>query len=97
MRDFIDVDIVVKGRVTASFNRRKNDYDNNNFPENLFPNRIFPPGSNAEKITAAGNAAKLLLLILQAMLLMMQETSLKAFLLETMLHLSTVFQKLMGH
>ena len=38
-------------------NLRKNNYNNNDFPDALFPN-IFPPGSTAEQITNARNAAK---------------------------------------
>ena len=56
--DFSDAYIAVEGKVTASFNPRKNDYDNNDFPDALFPNRILPPGNTAEKINAAINAAK---------------------------------------
>ena len=58
LRDFSDVYIVVEGKGTASFNPRKNDYDNNDFPDALFPNRIFPPGNTAEQINAPINGAK---------------------------------------
>ena len=50
--------IVVEGKVTASFNPRKSDCDNNDFPNAIFPNCIFPPGNTAEQVTAARNAAK---------------------------------------
>ena len=56
--NFNDAYIVVEGKVTASFNPRKDDYGANDFPNNLFPNRIFPPGSTAEQIAAARNATK---------------------------------------
>ena len=55
--DFSDAYIVVEGKGTASFNPRKNDYDNNDFPDALFPNRIFPPGNTAEQINAAKTAS----------------------------------------
>ena len=55
--DFSDVYIVVKGRVTASFNSRRADYVSNDFPDALFPDHIFPEGSSAEQITAARKAA----------------------------------------
>ena len=48
----------MEGKVTASFNPRKNDYDNNHFPDTLFPNCVFPPGSTAEQTTTPRNAAK---------------------------------------
>ena len=94
--DFSDAYIVVNGRATASFNPRKNDYNNNDFLDALFPNNIFPDGRTADQITNARNAAKNTAVNAAKMLLMMQETLLKTFLLETMLHLSNVFQKLMG-
>ena len=56
--DFSGAYIVVEGKVTASFNPRKSDYDNNDFPDALFPNYIFPPGNTAEQVTAARNVAK---------------------------------------
>ena len=56
--DFSDAYIVVKGRVTASFNPRRADYVSNGFPDALFPDNIFPEGSSAEQITAARNAAR---------------------------------------
>ena len=58
LRDFRDAYIVVEGKFTASFNPRKNDYGNNDFTDAFFSNCIFPPGSAAEYITAARNAAK---------------------------------------
>ena len=93
--DFDDAYIVVEGKVTASFNPRKDDYGANDFTDNLFPNRIFPSGSTAELLQEM--LLKLLLLMSQTMLLMIQETLLKVFLLKMMLHLSTAFQKLMDH
>ena len=63
--DFSDAYIVVNGRATASFNPRKNDYNNNDFLDALFPNNIFPDGRTADQITNARNAAKTLLLMLQ--------------------------------
>ena len=56
--DFSDTYIVVKGRVTASFNLRRVDYVNNDFLDALFPDNIFPEGSSAEQINAARNAAR---------------------------------------
>ena len=56
--NFNDAYIVVEGKVTASFNPRKDDYGANDFPGNLFPNIIFLPGGTAEQISAAWNAAK---------------------------------------
>ena len=93
--DFDDAYIVVEGKVTASFNPRKDDCGANDFTDNLFPNRIFPSGSTAELLQEM--LLKLLLLMSQTMLLMIQETLLKVFLLKMMLHLSTAFQKLMDH
>ena len=54
--DFSDAYIVVKGRVTASFNPRAN-YVSNDFPINLFLFSIFPRRSSAIQIIAARNAA----------------------------------------
>ena len=48
----------MEGKVTASFNPRKDDYGANDFPDNLFPNTIFLPGGTTEQISAAWNAAK---------------------------------------
>ena len=48
LRDFRDAYIVEEGKFTATFNPRKNDYDNNDFTDAFFPDRIFPPGSAAE-------------------------------------------------
>ena len=56
--DFSDAYIVVKGRVTASFNPRRVDYVNNDFSDALFPDNIFPEGISAEQITAVRNAAR---------------------------------------
>ena len=56
--NFHDAYIVVEGKVTASFNSRKDDYGANDFPNNLFPNRMFPTGISAEQVTAARNATK---------------------------------------
>ena len=42
--DLIDVYIVVKGKVTDSFNPRRGSYDNDDFPDDHFPNNIFPEG-----------------------------------------------------
>ena len=51
--DFSDVFFVVEGKVTGSFNPRKNDYDNNDFSDTLFFIFFFPPRS-----TTARNAVK---------------------------------------
>ena len=51
--NFNDAYIVVEGKVTASFNPRKDDYGANDFPDNLFPNIIFLPGGTAEQISDA--------------------------------------------
>ena len=56
--DFSDAYIVVKGRVTASFNPRRVDYVDNDFLDALFPNDIFPEGSSTEQKTTARNAAR---------------------------------------
>ena len=56
--DFSDVYIVVKGRVTASFNPRRVDQVDNDFLVGLFPNNVFPKGRSAEQITPGRNAAK---------------------------------------
>ena len=56
--DFSDAYIVVKGRVTASFNPRSVDQVDNDFLVGLFPNNVFPKGRSAEQITLARNAAK---------------------------------------
>ena len=84
--DFDDAYIVVEGKITASFNPRKDHYGANDLTDNLFPNRIFLSGSTAERITVAGNAAKTAAVNVA-----------KVFLLKTMLHLSTAFRKLMDH
>ena len=57
--DFSEAYIAVKGKVTAIFNPRKDDYDNNDFPDNLFPDRAFPEERTAEEITSARNAARI--------------------------------------
>ena len=94
--DFSDAYIVAKGRVTASFNPRRVDYVDNDFLDALFPNDIFPEGSSTEQKTTARNAARTNA-VNTAKAAGDKRTSLKLFLLETMLHLSTAFQKLMGH
>ena len=94
--DFSDAYIVVKGGVTASFNPNRVDYVNNDFPGALFPENIFPKASTDEKKLRLGMLLNQMLLILQT-LLAIEKTSLKVFLLETMFHSSTAFQKLMGH
>ena len=94
--DFSDAYIVVKGRVTASFNPKRVDYVNNDFPGALFPENIFSKASTDEKKLQLGMLLNQMLLILQT-LLAIEKTSLKVFLLETMFHSSTAFQKLMGH
>ena len=43
----------MEGKVTASFNPRKDDYGANDFPDNLSPNTIFLPGGTTEQISAA--------------------------------------------
>ena len=58
LRDFSDTFIVVKRRVTASFNLRRVDYVNNDFLDALFPDNIFPVGSRGEQKNAARNAAR---------------------------------------
>ena len=55
--DFSDTYIIVKGKVTASFNLRAN-YENEDFPDALFPDNIFPEGSTDQGKTTARNAAK---------------------------------------
>ena len=94
--DFSNAYIVVKGGVTASFNPKRVDYVNNDFPGALFPENIFPKASTDEKKLQLGMLLNQMLLILQT-LLAIEKTSLKVFLLETMFHSSTAFQKLMGH
>ena len=56
--DFIDAYIVVKGKVTDSFNPRRGNYDNDDFPDDLFPDNIFPEGRTAAQITTARNTAR---------------------------------------
>ena len=94
--DFSDAYIVVKGRVTASFNPRRVDYVNNDFSDALFPDNIFPEGISAEQITAARNAARTNAVNI-ANAANDRRNLIKGIFLEAMLHLSTVFQKLMGH
>ena len=53
--DFSDAYIVVKERVTSSFNPKRADYVNN---DALYPDDIFPDGSTADQIKAARNAAR---------------------------------------
>ena len=89
--DFSDAYIVVKGRVTASFNPRRVDYVNNDFSDALFPE-----GISAEQITAARNAARTNAVNI-ANAANDRRNLIKGIFLEAMLHLSTVFQKLMGH
>ena len=48
--DFSDACIIVKGKVTISFNPMENDY-NNDFPDDLFPDNIFAHESTDEEIT----------------------------------------------
>ena len=48
--DFSDACIIVKGKVTVSFNPRENDY-NNDFSDDLFPDNIFPHERTDEQIT----------------------------------------------
>ena len=55
--DFSDTYIIVKGKVTASFNLKAN-YENDDFPDALFPDNIFPEGSTDQEKTTARNAAK---------------------------------------
>ena len=56
--DLSDVCIVVKGRVTASFNSRRINYFSNDFPDALFPDNIFSEGSTDQEKTTARNTAK---------------------------------------
>ena len=57
--DLSDVCIVVKGRVTASFNSRRINYFSNDFPDALFPDNIFSEGSTDQEKTTARNTAKI--------------------------------------
>ena len=54
--DFSDAFIVVKGKVAANFNDRKN-YDADDFPDELFAD-IFPDASTAAQINTARTTAK---------------------------------------
>ena len=56
---FSDVCIVVKGRVTASFNPKRVDSVNNDFPIALFPDKCFPEGSSDQAKAEARNAANI--------------------------------------
>ena len=47
--DFSDAYIVVKGRITTSFNPRRVGYVNNDYPNALFSDYIFPEGSIDEQ------------------------------------------------
>ena len=71
--DFSDVYIIVKGKVTASFNPRRANYGNNDFSDVLFPDNIFPEGSADQKKLQLGMLLKQMLLILQT-LLVIEET-----------------------
>ena len=44
--DFSDAYVIVKGKVVANFNDRKN-YGADYFPDELFPDNIFLEGSSA--------------------------------------------------
>ena len=99
--DFSDAYIVVKGKVTDSFNPRRGNYDNNDFPDDLFRNNIFPERSTDAQVTTARNATRTNAVnaanATAADDKVIEKTSLKVFLLETMLHLSIVIRKLIGH
>ena len=104
--DFSDAYIVVKGRVTATFNPKRviNNVSamiqqgvNNDFPGAPFFFLLFIIKQvQMKKKLQIGMLLHQMLLILQTVLAI-EKTLLKVFLLETMFHSSTAFQKLMGH
>ena len=81
--DFSDAYIVVKGRVTANFNIRRVDYVNNDFLMLFFLIIFFFKEVQINKKLQLGMLLKQMLILLQT-LLVIEETSLRVFLLETM-------------
>ena len=97
--DFSDSYIVVKGKVVANFNDRKN-YCADDFPDELFPDNIFPDGTTAAQISTArtpAKAAALKFLLLMKQIIMIENILSEVLLLETMVHLLVVFQRLMAY
>ena len=81
--DFSYAYIVVKGRVTANFNIGRVDYVNNDFLMLFFLIIFFFKEVQINKKLQLGMLLKQMLILLQT-LLVIEETSLRVFLLETM-------------